>query len=73
VLAHLWCVLVAMRRYTLGAGGDDLLGFLRTPVWSPPLGITSTLIVVALTHAAAGWALARSVGGFGDSVGRMER
>jgi hypothetical protein len=82
VLAHLWCVLVAMRRYTLGAGGDDLLGFLRTPVWSPPLGITSTLVVVALahaaawfalTHAAAGWALARSVGRFGDSVGRMER
>ncbi len=57
VLAHLWCVLVAMRRYTLGASGDDLLGFLRAPVWSPPMGIAGTLILVALAHAAAWFAL----------------
>jgi X-X-X-Leu-X-X-Gly heptad repeat protein len=80
VLAHLWCVLVAMRRYSLGAGGDDLLGFLRAPVWSPPLGITGTLVVVAFAHAAAWFAfvhgvgrVADGVGTLADGVGRMER
>jgi hypothetical protein len=66
VAAHAWCVLVALRRYSLGAGGDDLLGFVRNPVWTPPLGMTATLVVVGTTHIFALFAL-RSY------AGRMER
>ena len=63
---HLWCVLVALRRYSVGTAGDDLLGFIDTPAWSPPLGMTATLAIVAIAHVAA-W--------FGLRVfaGRMER
>ena len=57
IVVHAWCVLVALRRYSLGAGGDDVLGFLREPVWSPPLGMTLTLVVVAVAHLAAWFAL----------------
>jgi hypothetical protein len=54
---HAWCVLVALRRYSSGAGGDDLLGFVTNPAWTPPLGMATTLFIVALAHIAAWWAL----------------
>ena len=66
VFLHLCCVLVALRRYSSGAGGDDLLGFVRSPSWSPPLGMSGTLALIAVTHLAAWFAL-RSY------AGRMER
>lgn len=74
VIAHAWCVLVALRRYSLGAGGDDLLGFVREPAWSPPLGMGLTLVVVAVAHVAAWFALSSPAGGFRRSpAGRIER
>lgn len=66
VLLHLWCVVVALRRYSLGAGGDDLLGFIRNPAWVPPLGMILTFVVVGVAHVGA-WVGLRSC------AGRMER
>ncbi|MBM3816874.1 MAG: DUF2142 domain-containing protein [Actinobacteria bacterium] len=66
VLLHLWCVLVALRRYSLGAGGDDLLGFIRNPAWAPPLGMILTLVVVGVAHIGAWF-------GLRSCAGRMER
>jgi hypothetical protein len=63
---HLWCVLVALRRYSVGTAGDDLLGFIGTPAWSPPLGMTATLAIVAIAHVAAWF-------GLRAFAGRMER
>ncbi|NDA54533.1 MAG: DUF2142 domain-containing protein [Actinobacteria bacterium] len=74
LVLHAWCVLVALRRYSMGAGGDDLLGFVREPMWSPPLGMGLTLVVVAVAHVAAWFALRSPVGGFLRSpAGRIER
>jgi hypothetical protein len=65
---------VALRRYSLGAGGDDVLGFLREPVWSPPLGMTLTLVVVAVAHLVAWFALrAPTDGVLRSPAGRLER
>lgn len=66
VALHLWCVLATLRRYSSGVGGDDILGFVRDPAWTPPLGMSGTLAVVGVTHAAA-WFGLRSY------AGRMER
>jgi len=66
VVLHLWCVLVALRRYSLGAGGDDLFGFLRNPSWTPALGMVGAIIIVAVAHLAAWLGLRRY-------AGRMER
>lgn len=66
VLLHLWCVLVALRRYSLGAGGDDLLGFIRNPAWVPPLGMLTTLTAVGVAHIVAWF-------GLRSCAGRMER
>ena len=57
VVVHAWCVLVAMRRYVRGTADESLTNFLHFPIWTPPLGITGTLIVVALAHAVAWFAL----------------
>jgi hypothetical protein len=80
VLAHLWCVLVAMRRYVRGTSDDSWFNFLHFPIWTPPLGIVGTLVVVAFAHAAAWFAFvhgtsrfADGVGALADDVGRMER
>ena len=74
LVLHAWCVLVALRRYSMGAGGDNLLGFVREPMWSPPLGMGLTLVVVAVAHVAAWFALRSPVGGFLRSpAGRIER
>jgi hypothetical protein len=74
LVLHAWCVLVALRRYSLAAGGDDLLGFVRKPMWSPLLGMGLTLVVVAAAHVAAWFALRSPVGGFlRSSAGRIER
>jgi hypothetical protein len=64
LVLHAWCVLVALRRYSLGAGGDDLFGFVREPMWSPPLGMGLTLVVAAVVHVAAWFALRSPAGGF---------
>lgn len=64
VVVHAWCVLVAMRRYVRGTADESLTNFLHFPIWTPPLGITGTLIVVALAHAAAWWALSRASAGW---------
>ena len=77
ILANGWCVLVALRRYSLGAGGDDLLGFVRNPAWSPPLGMAATLGVVLLAHVIA-YLLLRSCARVSPTdallrAGRMER
>ena len=77
VMAHAWCVLVALRRYSFGAGGDDLLGFMRNPTWNPPLGMIPTLIFVVVTHVAALLALRShaklSLVDGASPAGRMER
>jgi hypothetical protein len=75
VVVHAWCVLVAMRRYVRGTADENLTIFLHFPIWTPPLGITGTLIVVALAHAAAWFALSRASAGWAltRDVGRMER
>jgi len=65
ILLHLWCVLVALRRYSLGAGGDDLLGYIRNPAWVPPLGMALTLIVVGVTHVGAWFGLRSCAGRMG--------
>jgi hypothetical protein len=66
VVVHLWCVLVALRRYAVGAGGDDWLAFVRDPIWTPPLGMATTLGLVAVGHIAA-WSALRTL------AGRMEQ
>ncbi len=74
---HAWCVLVALRRYSVGAVGDDWLGFLRSPAWTPPLGTAGVLVVVVLTHVGAWFALkpagaSSSPVVAADHAGRME-
>ena len=77
VTAHAWCVLVAFRRYALGTGGDDLLGFIRNPTWTPPLGMAATLILVGTMHVVALFALRSYANstrvGTPVHAGRMER
>ncbi|MEK0414782.1 MAG: hypothetical protein RL352_179, partial [Actinomycetota bacterium] len=77
VAAHAWCVLVALRRYALGTGGDDLLGFMRNPTWTPPLGMAATLILVGTMHVVALFALRSYANstrvGTPLHAGRMER
>lgn len=69
LFVHAWCVLVALRRYASGSGGNDLLGFITNPTWSPPLGMPLTLIVVAGAHLGAWFGLQE----VRSSAGRMER
>lgn len=66
VLLNAWCVLTALRRYSLGTGGDDFIGFLRDPSWIPPLGMTTTLLVIGVAHVVGFFALRYT-------AGRMER
>ena len=62
IALHAWCVMVALRRYSFGRVTDDWLGFLHSPVWTPPLGMTTSIALVALLHVAAWFALRQSAG-----------
>jgi hypothetical protein len=54
VLVLTWCTVVlicagaALRRYSVGVRGDNVLDMFRSPVWTPPLGIVAMLLLMAV-------------------------
>ena len=50
--------LAALRRYSVGVIGDNALDMFSHPVWSPPLGIFWSIVLLSVTAAGVGFVVA---------------
>ena len=60
VLIAIWCFtaigsgLAALRRYSVGVVGDNALDMFTDPVWSPPLGMIWSIMLLIVVTCCAG-------------------
>lgn len=60
VVVSIWCGavvgsgLAALRRYSVGIVGDNALDMFSSPVWSPPLGITRSIVLLIIAASGVG-------------------
>lgn len=60
VVVAIWCAtvagsgLAALRRYSVGVIGDNALAMFRDPVWSPPLGIALSIVLLIVATSFVG-------------------
>lgn len=66
VFVAIWCTVVvgsglaALRRYSVGVDGDNALDMFTHPVWSPPLGINWSIVLLIIATSCVGIAVMSS-------------